>query len=448
MICNEYIYSFFQKNDFSFWIKNTFFFIVAITSFTSLYDNKLISYTTSTNLISSYALFDILFYKLPNDLIIHHFLVFYLNYYNYFYNHLYETNYKNIMIETCLYYEISSVFMALQTIHDKVVPQKNKNHIILSTILQILFISTFYKYRIENFLHYFLLNSDLHNHIYTICKDDFLCKSHVYKIYMVFFGLNIYWFTIMIKILYKKSGLKNSVEKLNHSIFENILTYTLFITSLYMIYFYTIKNSYQIHYKYDIIGTFVLGIASMMYHCYYSYFYKNKEHIYNSEIKVKNESKKILFYTLIDQICIKIRSMLMIYSVYGNSIQFNTSFILHFISAIPLIYNSYNDYVKIIEDKEINKKIDKNETNESKEIINLFINHLYKHISIYSGFTFVIDNIFISLKDNHNVYCKYNALLAILISGGFFVKPFYEANQLYIHVLLILQTIVLGYICL
>jgi hypothetical protein len=258
---------------------------------------------------------------------------------------------------------------------------------------------------------------------------------------MGFFGLNIYWFTVMIKILYKKSGLKNVVEKINHSFFENILTYTLFITSLYMIYLYTIQNSYKPNYKYDIIGTFILGIASMIYHNYYAYFYKNKDKICNHEIEVENESKKIVFYTLIDQICIKIRSFLMIYSLYGNSIQFNTSFILHLISAIPLVYYFYQDYEKIIKNKKIN-------TNEPKEKINLFINHLYKHISIYSGFTFVIDNIFISLKDNHNVYCKYNALLAIIISSGFFVKPFYEANQLYIHVLLILQSIVLGYICL
>jgi hypothetical protein len=441
MIGYKNIYSFFQKNDLSFWIKNVFFFIVAITSFISLYGNQIISYTTSINLISSYALFDILFYKLPNDLIVHHLLVFYVTYYNYSYNYLYEINYLNTMTETCLYYEISSVFMALQTIHDKVIPKKDKNHTILSTILQILFITTFYKYRIENFFHHFLLNSDLHNHIHDICKDDFLCKSHVYKIYMGFFGLNIYWFTVMIKILYKKSGLKNVVEKINHSFFENILTYTLFITSLYMIYLYTIQNSYKPNYKYDIIGTFILGIASMIYHNYYAYFYKNKDKICNHEIEVENESKKIVFYTLIDQICIKIRSFLMIYSLYGNSIQFNTSFILHLISAIPLVYYFYQDYEKIIKNKKIN-------TNDPKEKINLFINHLYKHISIYSGFTFVIDNIFISLKDNHNVYCKYNALLAIIISSGFFVKPFYEANQLYIHVLLILQSIVLGYICL
>ncbi len=430
--------------DTSFWIKNIFFFIVAISSFTSLYDNQLVSYTTSTNLISLYAFFDILFYKLPMDLIIHHVLVFYVTYYNYFYNHLYETEYKNIMIETCLYYEISSVFMALQTIHDKVVPKKNKNHTILSTILQILFMTTFYKYRIENFYNNFLLNTDLHNHIYNICKDDFLCKSHVYIMYMGFLGLNIYWFTIMIKILYKKSGLKSSVEKINHSIFENILTYTLFITSLYMIYLYTIQNNYKPNYKYDIIGTFILGIASMMYHHYYSFFYKNKEHICISLVSIKSESKKILFYTFIDQISIKIRSFLIIYSIYGNSLQFNTSFILHLISVIPFIYHSYQDYIKIIKNKDENK----DENKDKKEIIYLFINHLYKHISIYNGITFIIDNIFVSLKDNHNIYCKYNALLAIIISGGFFVKPFYEANQLYIHVLLILQSIVLGYICL
>ena len=64
MIGYKNIYSFFQKNDLSFWIKNVFFFIVAITSFISLYGNQIISYTTSINLISSYALFDILFYKL------------------------------------------------------------------------------------------------------------------------------------------------------------------------------------------------------------------------------------------------------------------------------------------------------------------------------------------------------------------------------------------------
>ncbi len=434
MIYNKYINSFFQKNDFPFWIKNTFFFIVAITSFTSLYDNQLVSYTTSINLISSYALFDILFYKLPTDLIIHHALVFYVTYYNYFYNYLYETEYKNIMIETCLYYEVSSVFLALQTIHDKVVPQKNKNHTILSTIFQILFMSTFYKYRIENFYNNFLLNADLHNHIYTICKDDFLCKSHVYKIYMGFFGLNIYWFTIMIKVLYKKSGLKNVVEKLNHSIFEDILTYTLFITSLYMIYFYTIKNSYQTNYKYDIIGTFILGIASMNYHYFYSIYYKLKEEEYKYYDKnLLSILDDINFYTVIDQLCIKLRCVLVIYSVYGFSLQFLTSVILHIICTLYFVYQNNIDY-----------KIAKKEEYKDKKLINNYIERMYKNISLCGGLTFIVDNIIMSTKSNDNIYCKYNALLGLLISAGFFVKPFYEANQVYIHILLIIQSFVLG----
>lgn len=47
------------------------------------------------------------------------------------------------MIEICLYFQISSIFMAFQTIHDKLVPIKNKNHNILSTVLKFTFIGIF-----------------------------------------------------------------------------------------------------------------------------------------------------------------------------------------------------------------------------------------------------------------------------------------------------------------
>ncbi len=428
---------------FLFWLKNSFFFLVALSSFTSLYDKEIVSYTTSTNLISVYATFDLLFYKLSPDLIVHHILVIYITLYNYFYKDLYQPEYRDLMIEICLYFEISSIFMVFQTIHDKLVPNKNKNHQILSTILQFVFMGTFYKYRIENFYKEFVLNSDLHTHIYDVCENSansFLCRNHAYNIYIGFFMLNIYWFTIMIKVLYKKSGLKNILEKINFSFYENILSYTLFFTSLYMIYFYTILNSYQPLYFYDMIGTFILGIASMKYHQFYAYFYKLKEDKYSKELLYN-----INYYTIIDQLCIKLRCALVIYATYGFSISSLISTILHTIFGSLFVYKSMNNY-KSIHNVHLSAGDHmeyQNEKHIDKKIISTYIQQIYQNISLCGGLTFIIDNIIMSTKSNENIYCKYNVLLGILITMGFVVKPFYEINQIYIHILLILQFCVL-----
>lgn len=426
---------------FLFWIKNAFFFFVALTSFTSLYDKEIISYTTSTNLISAYATFDLLFYKLSPDLIVHHILVLYITFYNYFYSSLYQTEYRDLMIEICLYFEISSIFMAFQTIHDKLVPKKDNNHTILSSVLQFLFMGTFYKYRIENFYKEFVLNSDLHNHIYDVCENSansFVCKTHAYNIYIGFFMLNIYWFTIMIKVLYKKSGLKNILEKINnYKIYsENILTYTLFFTSLYMIYFYTIQNSYQPLYLYDILGTFILGIASGLYHHFYSCFYLLKENDYSKELLYN-----INYYTIIDQLCIKLRCALVIYATYGFSNQFLISALLHTIFGSLFVYKSIN--IHKVYPSTGNQMEYKNEKDIDKKIMSTYIQQTYQNISLCGALTFIIDNVIMCTKSNENIYCKYNVLLGILITMGFFVKPFYEINQIYVHILLIIQFCVL-----
>lgn len=110
--------------DYSFYIRNIFFFIVAITSFITLYDNNIVNYIRSVNLVTYYAIFDLIFYKLNVDLIIHHLLVIYIYVYNYFYGALYNIECQNKMFELCLYFEISSIFMFFQTLHDKLVPKK------------------------------------------------------------------------------------------------------------------------------------------------------------------------------------------------------------------------------------------------------------------------------------------------------------------------------------
>ncbi len=417
--------------DYSFYIRNIFFFIVAITSFISLYDNTIVPCFTSVKLIASYATFDLLFYKLNYDLIIHHLLVIYIYFYNHFYSELYDIEYLNKMYELCLYFEISSLFMFFQTIHDKLVPIKNKNHTILSTILQFLFMTSFYKYRVENFYKEFVLNSDLHNYIKNVCEkssNPHLCKTLLYIDYIGFFMLNIYWFSIMIKVLYKKSGLKNILEKIGFTLFENILTYTLLFTSFYMIYFYTILNNYKTNYIYDIIGTFILGMASMNYHIFYSYFYELKENEYS-----KNTLYNINYHTIIDQLSIKLRCLLIIYAGFGYSHQFLLSLFLHTIFGSLFVYKSVNNYKSILNEKEIDKKL-----------VNDYIGKTYQNISLCGGLTFIIDNIITCTKSNENIFCKYNVLLGILITMGFFVKPFYEINQIYIHILLIIQSYVLG----
>ncbi len=428
------------SKDLLFWVKNSFFFLVATISFISLYDHTLVNYSSATSAISAYAIFDLLFDNLGYDLIFHHALVLFMKIYDINYGKIFDDDHYSTLVNICLMFEVSSIFLAFQTIHEKCVPFKNNFHAKVALLLQLLFFGSFYYSRIHYFVKHFIFDYNLHEHIYDQCNlikeigiengngaiDHISCLYGIYFIDIGFFALNIYWFTLMMKVLCKVCGVKKMIQSIHPSYYEDMMTYTLFFTSLYLIHFYTIQNEFQFQYLYDIIGTFLLGIASMIYHHFYSSFYWNGP-------KIEKSIDKIYYYTMIDQCSIKLRCFLAVFAAYGSftRAEVMTSFCGEVCTLLPLLYYSRQKYLFY-----------KNKDGNSDALIH----DLQRYISIFNAPSYTLDNILLCTKGNEILACKYLILISTLVAGAFFVAPFYQANQLYVHLLLILQALLIGYV--
>ena len=132
--------------------------------------------------------------KLKFDMILHHLFALMLIYF--FYNHNYliidNIKIKNNLIENILSTEISTNFLIINNFI------KNIKNLFIIKINQILFVSTFFYFRIYNYFIYIILSNDVNILIINISKNYY----YKYLLYTGMYGLfilNIYWFFILLK---------------------------------------------------------------------------------------------------------------------------------------------------------------------------------------------------------------------------------------------------------
>ena len=140
-------------------------------------------------IIGTMCLIDFYFVK-KKDILLHHSfalaMIYYIN------THEYNTNITTLTA-IILRTEISTIFLILNNL------LKNNN---LKKINKIVFVLTFFYYRIYNYLYYLILNKNVHTNILVYSRNNF----EYYESYIGLYGLfsiNVYWSYLIIKKIFK-----------------------------------------------------------------------------------------------------------------------------------------------------------------------------------------------------------------------------------------------------
>ena len=132
--------------------------------------------------------------KLNFDMILHHLFALMIIYFFYNHNYLIVDNIeiKNNLIKNILSTEISTNFLIINNFI------KNTKNLIIVKINQILFVSTFFYFRVYNYFIYIILSNDVKILIIKISKNNYYKYLLCIGMYGLFI-LNIYWFFIILK---------------------------------------------------------------------------------------------------------------------------------------------------------------------------------------------------------------------------------------------------------
>ena len=139
-----------------------------------------------------YFALDLLFFNKKIDIIIHHVIVMCMFSIHYFL-HFNDEDYAK-MFRIIILVEISNVFLLLGQLIDK-------KYKILKQIINILFIATFFYYRI----YFYFIHCIPNNAIIMLTMGKYTSNLFYVKlIFILFYSLNLYWGVIIISKIVKK----------------------------------------------------------------------------------------------------------------------------------------------------------------------------------------------------------------------------------------------------
>jgi len=370
----------------------------------------------SLPMIFSYFAFD--FFICKNDVKLHHILILFLTSFNYYYN--VAINDSEISIIPLYKTEISTIFYSLKII------MKNNTFFkkYFSHANDFLFLTTFVKFRIYDIYSNVLVNPLFYSQMekYT---DTIFTQIFLYVPLYCFYGLNVYWFIIMCKIITKPIIKKFKSSDLI-KIREFFTRYTLFINILAIGYIYSFSKKQ--YYIIDMAGITMLAMNSYIYH--------NKIYTYLCEKKEINYMDNDIIEPLLnDNLSIHVTSLL--YNLtcafsYDNS----HIFAVFYISLIIHANAIYHYILYIIKSKSNENKIIY-ENDSSIEIISK------------TNFCTVLPvtyDVLFGLFTATNINTKINILLvSYLLFLILYINPFYELNHFIFHIGLIVQRTFMSY---
>ena len=142
-----------------------------------------------SNIVGLMCFIDFYFVK-RKDMILHHLLV--LCMLHYMNNHADIKN-RSEIVSVILSTEISTIFLTTNNLLEM-----EGNMVIAKNINKILFVSSFFYYRIYNYTYYLILDNNIHKIFYYYSKNNLeFCEIYT-GIYGLFF-LNLYWCGIILK---------------------------------------------------------------------------------------------------------------------------------------------------------------------------------------------------------------------------------------------------------
>jgi hypothetical protein len=401
-----------------------FFIISIIISFLSIFYNTQYVLKICLNIFITYVSIDI-FFSIP-DSVWHHIFGYLLC--NYIIENNVDMEQNNYIYKTILHTEISSIFLSIKLLIDwyKTDIEKSKYNKFIKIyyyINDLIFISLFYKLRIYDFFYNIIQNENFYTVVYYNIGDSIIKNISLYFSIYGLFILNIYWFSLICKKIYKQIIIIN-FPKINTEICaEYILSYSFYINLFIVLKYYT--ENYNKYLLFDLVGVYLLSNIS------YTYHYEKYDYLITSNNNIFDiTSTKLLFPFIYDKYSIQIRSLFALISLLlmKNIYNFYIHIIYHLISLFYL-------NTTIIELLLENKKIIYDNSEESNQII--------KKFNLLSIIPCFFDLIYIIYYSN-TVIQKTNLLVInILIVITIYVNPFYKLNHVLLHLLLIFQTICL-----
>ena len=332
----------------------------------------------------------------------------------------FSKGYEQLHFLTIFNTEISTVFLIIKEWMDEYNFKKNITHIILYNINDLLFLSSFFKLRIYDFYNLFQ-NPETYKIVNGHTKDKPITNASVYIGLYGLLIVNIYWFSIICKKLYKQIIVKFLPFINNKRVSEFILTFSFFVNFYiaYLKYFFYMNN----YHFFDLFGIFLLSFASGNYH-YSKYRYLK----HNSVINVT--SNELLEPFIYDKYAIQLRSFLALTTI---SLIRETSRKFIYLSVCYHAISLANFNMNIIKTLFTNKQIVYDESEDSKKII--------KKLDTISTIPCLIDTLMIICYHTNKYELKAELIIISAVIGLILsVKPFYNLNHVLLHLFLILQT--------
>jgi hypothetical protein len=351
------------------------------------------------------------------DIKLHHISILLLMAFNY--NYDVSINDSTIPMLSLYKTEISTIFYSLKVImKDNLLYKKY-----FSQINDILFITTFVKFRIYDIYSNVLVNPLFYSQMakYT---DTFFTKLGYIPMYC-FYGLNVYWFLIMCKII-AKPIIKQCKSYDLIKIREYLTQYTLFFNILAIGYIYSFSKKQ--YYIIDMTGISMLAMNSYIYHNkIYTYLCGKKE--------INYMDNDIIEPLLNDNLSIHVTSLL-----YNLTCAFSYDnpdiFAVFYVSLILHANAIYHYILYIVKSKSNDNKIMYNDDSSNEFIV---VTNFYTILP-------VAYDILVGVFTATNINTKINiSLVSYVLFLILYINPFYELNHFAFHIGLIAQRIFLSY---
>lgn len=304
--------------------------------------------------------------------------------------------------------EISTFFYVLKLFIQEIPNKKRFQWLI--TINDILFFTTFFKYRIIDFYYNLIMN---HDDIYNYSKYPYF-EILLFAIHGMYI-LNLYWFNIICKIIFKP--FVNIISN-RDLVCHKITTYTLFFNVLIG----AINYTSQPHDRnmYHICGLFLLSIASSNYHEIVSKkLEKNKEIEYiSSDITIPylqdiGSIHFCSFTAILTNFMVNMPSVVQ-YSMYSH-------IIFYTIGILNIVYKKYK-----------NRKIFYGDGVQYNNFIK------FQYICVMTPTA--IDIISICINTFDIVESIHSFYITVMMGILFTIMPFYELSHIWFHIYLMIHT--------
>lgn len=365
------------------------------------------AYTYMTWIFTSYIALDS-FSKLQTDFLIHHILSLLFGYYQW----MISPNYEIPFVANTMYYflqcEISSIFMVFRYWI---------THPWLATLNDLCFIVTFFKYRVYDYYVYIIHPSSTFYEMLVFYADHSASAKYAFTISAYgLYAINLYWFTIFMKTLYKK--VMRAYPWLNSlAIQHGVCSYIAWIQLPVTVYRYTQGNGLHRFALIELYGVICLCMSTYRYHRYTCEKIVNCENTYRWPFVNSYKWNTWMALFVEDQFAIHVRCLTTILTKYDNDR------IFLFLSACVHIVSMYAMKCNVL-------KLQQDEKYEKTDFFAL--NRWIVFIPIF--YDVVLQMRVISYENSIGL-----ALASYMMILTATVRPFYQCTHIALHVWAIVQ---------